>query len=229
MKKIALSLITAASAVFSNLSAEELTVSTSVDYVTEYIFRGVELGDAAIQPGVELGYGDATFGIWASTTTNHDDPGQDEVDFYGSYNFVLSDMVNVDLGWTMYYYPNIANKIDGKDYTNEPFATFSFDTFLAPTLMAAYDIDLETFTLEGGIGYSWDLPYDNTTLDLGAYIGSVEVDSGSDFIYYGIDSSVTYQVTDNGALGVGLSYSSNDLDGAADNNLSGSVSVATSF
>ena len=237
MKKIALSLIAAASAAFSTASAQgpELEVSTSVDYVTEYVFRGQELADAAVQPGVGLAYGDVNFGVWSSFATNNDAKSEDanasdnEFDLYGSYSVALSDLVSADFGWTLYYYPNTSNQIDGNDYTNEPFASFSFDTILSPSLMVAYDLDLENITVEGGIGYSLDLPYANTTLDLGLYLGDVEVDSGSDYIYYGLDSSVNYQMSANGSIGVGLSYASNDLDDTADNNLIGSVSVSASF
>jgi len=229
MKKIALSLIAAASAAFSTASAEDLQVSTSVDYVTEYVFRGVELADAAVQPAIDFAYGDAAFGIWSSLPSNNDDGSDTEFDFYGSYNVALNDLVSADFGGTVYAYPNTANQIDGNDYSLEPFALFSFDTVLTPSILLAYDIDLENFTIEGGIGYSWDLPYENTTLDLGAYLGDVEQDAGNDYIYYGVDTSVTYQMTENGSFGVGLSYANNDADASADNNLIGSVSVSASF
>jgi uncharacterized protein (TIGR02001 family) len=238
MKKIALSLITAAAAAFSTASASDLTVTVTNDYVTEYIFRGVELADASVQPGIEFGYGDATFGIWSSFATNNDDNGvagstvadsQNEFDIYGSYNFGLSDIVNVDLGWTLYYYPNTSAPIDGNDYSNEPFAQFNFDTLLAPSVLLAYDIDLESFTIQGSIGHSFDLPYENTTLDLGAHVGNVELDVGEDYIYYGANAGINYQMTEHGSFGIGLAYDNNDADLAADSNLTASVSVSASF
>ena len=87
----------------------------------------------------------------------------------------------------------------------------------------------ENFTIEGSVGHSWDLPYENTTLDVGAFVGNVEEDAGTDYIYYGIDTGVSYQMTENGSFGVGLSYANNDKNASADNNLFGSVSVSASF
>ena len=34
--------------------SQDVSVSTSIDYVTDYVFRGVSLADSAIQPGVEV-------------------------------------------------------------------------------------------------------------------------------------------------------------------------------
>jgi len=44
-----------------------ISVSTGVDYVSQYVFRGVSFADDAIQPYAELSYGDFTVGGWFST------------------------------------------------------------------------------------------------------------------------------------------------------------------
>jgi len=47
--------------------AQDVSVSTSIDLVSDYVFRGVSLADTAIQPGVEVAVGDFTVGGWFST------------------------------------------------------------------------------------------------------------------------------------------------------------------
>ena len=44
--------------------AGEISGSVSVDYVTEYVFRGVSYAGAAVQPGAELSAGGFTLGVW---------------------------------------------------------------------------------------------------------------------------------------------------------------------
>ena len=122
----------------------DVSVSVSIDYVTEYVFRGVSFEDEAIQPGIELGFGDFTIGTWASAGLGSDSLADtDEIDFYAGYSWDLSDMVSASVGATWYHFP------DGTD-TYEGYVCLGFDTALAPSLTAYYDVELEALTLEGG-------------------------------------------------------------------------------
>ena len=59
----------AATAMFAPMtaSAGDVSGSASLDYVTDYVFRGVSFAGAALQPGIELAVGDAYVGVWGST------------------------------------------------------------------------------------------------------------------------------------------------------------------
>lgn len=179
--------------------AQDVSVSTSIDYVTEYVFRGVSLEDNAIQPGVEVAVGDFSVGVWTSTGLGSNSLADtDEVDFYAGYGFALSDMVSASVGATLYHYPDA-------DDTVEFSAGLGFDTILSPSVTAFYDIDLEAFTLEGGIGHSVPLA-DKTSFDLGLTAGLVAPDGGGDYEYAQATAALGYAFTDDVSTYVAANY-----------------------
>ncbi len=183
-------------------AAQDVSVSTSIDYVTEYVFRGVSFENEAVQPGVEVALGDFSAGVWASTGLGSDSLADtDEVDFYAGYGFALSDLVSGSVGATWYHFP------DGGD-TFEGYVGLAFDTFLAPSITAYYDIELEAFTLEGGIGHSIATG-ENSTFDLGAVGGLVTADGGGDYEWLTLSASLGYSFTDDVGVYVGANYSLN--------------------
>jgi len=68
MKKLLLGTATLLAAASAPLAAqaEDVSVSTSIDYVSEYVFRGVSFARGAVQPGIEVSKGDFTVGVWTS-------------------------------------------------------------------------------------------------------------------------------------------------------------------
>ncbi len=236
MKKTILSILAASTAVlgFNSASAQDVSYSVGADYTTEYIFRGKELADAAIQPAIDVSVGDFYAGIWSSYATNSDDTAQNENDLYLGYNIALSEIASLDLGYNMYYYPNgSAGIVDdmGQDHSSEVKIGATFDVMLTPSLYLYYDWDLETLTVEGSIGYSLDLGAENTTLDLGAVLGTADVDdsqsmSGS-YTYGQISATLNYAVSENGGFSAGVSY--NGTDDTDSENIVGTVGVSASF
>lgn len=188
--------------------AQDVSVSTSVDFVTEYIFRGTQLGETSIQPGVEVSVGDFTVGGWFSTGVGETSVfAGDEFDLYASYSVGLSDLVGLDVGATYYHYPqggSFFETEDGNAGSYEVFAGLSFDTVFAPSVTAYYDFTLESFTLEGGIGHSIAAG-DKTSLDLGLTAGLVDVDGGS-YEYGQASASLGYGFTDDVSAYVGVNY-----------------------
>ena len=47
-------------------AGDDVSVSVSLDAVSEYVFRGVSFADTALQPGVEFGKGGFYLGGWTS-------------------------------------------------------------------------------------------------------------------------------------------------------------------
>lgn len=183
----------------------DVSVSVSIDYVTEYVFRGVSFEDEAIQPGIELGFGDFTIGTWASAGLGSDSLADtDEIDFYAGYSWDLSDMVSASVGATWYHFP------DGTD-TYEGYVGLGFDTALAPSLTAYYDVELEALTLEGGIGHS--IPTgDKTSFDLGLVGGVVTVDGPGDYEWATASAAYSYAINDVGSVYAGINVSLNSED-----------------
>jgi len=80
-----------------------LSVSTGVDYVMEYVFRGTSLGGASVQPDVEASLGNFTVGGWFSTGIGEDSfASADEFDLYAGYSVPLEGSVSLDFGATYY-------------------------------------------------------------------------------------------------------------------------------
>ena len=191
----------------SSASAEELGVSASIDYVTQYVFRGVGLAEDAVQPGLELSYGGLYGGVWYSSPL---DKGYgEETDFYAGYGFGLTESVSADVGVTYYTYP-------GDGDTTEVYGGLSFDAPLAPSIYAYWDLDLEAFTLEGSIGHSYPLA-EYTSLDLGLTGGLVTSDDGGEYQYGAVSVALSQTFSDNvsGYIGANLGLSSDDtfIDG----------------
>lgn len=173
---------------------EDLSISGSFAYESEYIFRGADLSDHSFQPGVEFGYGalggDVYFGIWSSHEISNTDDVNTEVDFYAGYAVGLDEFIEdvpltLDVGFTYYFYPDAGAVAPplfpttqvGIDRTREVYIGISADTLLSPALYYYYDFDLEQSVLELSIGHSIDLAEVadvNASLDLGAYWGFVD-------------------------------------------------------
>jgi len=200
MKKLLLgsAALLAASAAPMAAQAGDISVSTSIDYVSDYVFRGVSLADSAIQPGVEVAVGDFTVGAWFSTGVGETSIlAGDEVDLYASYGFALSDLISASVGGTYYHYPQgggLFSTNGGASGTYEVNAGLAFDTVLAPSVTAYYDFTLEAFTLEGGVGHSFPAG-DKSSVDLGATVGLVDGD-GFSYEYGSASASLGYAFTD---------------------------------
>jgi hypothetical protein len=93
-----------------NSNAQELSVGT--DFVSRYIWRGIELGGntPSFQPTVKLTVSSLTAGFWGAYSLS-DSKGLNEIDIYASYSFELSDAGSLSFGVTDYTNPNSGTKI----------------------------------------------------------------------------------------------------------------------
>lgn len=219
--------------------AEELGVSISIDYATEYVFRGTSLGTDVFQPGIEVAVGDFYAGVWGSTGIgDSSDSTADEIDYYAGYGFALPGPVSGDIGATIYHYPETGSAFDfGDSSTFEVYGGLSFDTVLAPSVYAYYDFNLENFTAEGTIGHSIPVG-ERTSLDLGLNAGLSTGDSG-DWEWATASVAFGHSFTDVVSAYVGGNYSVNSdnlldyedvtLDDGETNQLFFGVGVAAGF
>lgn len=219
MKKIFLStaMVVAMFGATPTVSAGDIGVSVSTDYVSEYVFRGVSFADAAIQPGIELSKGGFSFGAWYSAPFGGTSAGAaDELDLYGGYGWDIADSVSASVGFTIFHFPQFGELFDGLFSGNggstlEVYGGLSFDTALAPSITAYYDIGLEAFTLEGSVGHSFTTS-DKTSLDLGLTAGLVTADGGGDYEWATASASYSYAFTDDASVYIGGNFSLNSED-----------------
>ena len=171
---------TAVLAFFSALSAdkvaaEDIGAEVSVGYETDYMFRGVNLGQdllwsdvnvsTSLSDGLDLGVG-----AWYANVA--DDAGNDELDIYAGLSTSMGDM-SVDLGATYYYYPDPTAGEGTLEFG------IGLGTSAGPidlSLGLYYDIDLEAAYYEVGAATSFDLT-DTMAVDVGGAIGNADGDT----------------------------------------------------
>ena len=194
-----------ASPALAQSAGSGVTVSVSTDYVTEYVFRGVSFEQESIQPGIEFGLGNFAIGAWASAGLGSESlAGTDEIDFYAGYSIPVSDLMSVSVGATWYHFPGATDSYEG-------YVSLGFDTAFAPAITAYYDVELDTFTLEGSAGYSMPMS-DVTSLDFGLTGGIVEPDAGQGYQWATGSAALSYAFNDVGSVYVGGNISVNSED-----------------
>lgn len=103
MKIVKLSTLAAAIAGFllwSSYASAAGSVTANIGVVSEYHFRGVQqTSDASASAGLNYSNGGFYAGTWAADVNDGL-----EIDFFGGYNFNLTDKLSGSLGFTTYQY-----------------------------------------------------------------------------------------------------------------------------
>lgn len=193
-----------------------ISVSTGIDSVTEYVFRGVSLGGDSIQPYAEISAGGFTVGAWYSVGFGADSAVQaDEVDLYASYSVPLDGPVSLDIGGTYYHFPQSGAFFEtegGSAGSYEVFGSVGFgEVPLAPTATVYYDFTFESLTLEGSVGHSFELAREGWTTDLGLTAGFVDV-SGGNYEWATATVALNKAVTDDIGFYISGNFSLNSND-----------------
>ena len=184
------------------------TVTVDFPYVSSYVFRGLKLADDAIQPSIKVAAGSAYAGVWLSEPI--DSEFDSEIDFYGGYSFALSGGWAVDVGATIYHYPELDTSGGAEDTTVEGYVGLT--GALGGVTLGGYvyqDFTLEITTLQGSLGYSIPLG-EKLNANFTGTLGYVTPDSGDEYTYYGASVQFPYKISDSSTLTVGGSYANHD-------------------
>lgn len=232
MKKTAL-LLAALLTTGASLSADDAVASSyavTVDfpYASKYVFRGIQYAEGSFQPSVKVTSGAAYAGLWTNqpVTSNIDN----EIDFYAGYGFEVAKGWSLDVGATLYYYPELDASTGLDDNTIEGYVGLngSIDGGVTVGVYAYNDFTLDTFTIQGNIGYSIPID-DKTSLNLSGNIGRVSPDAGSNYSYYAFSAQVPYKLTSTATLTGGVNWASHDIDFLDDNHLWFNVGLTVTF
>jgi uncharacterized protein (TIGR02001 family) len=208
MKKIT-AILAASVAGATIASAQDLSISATVAWESDYIFRGVQLAEEFFAPSVDVSYGDFYVGMWAAMPI--DAEYFNEVDFYAGYGFGINEMLSADVGITAYTYPEDGAPED----TTEGYAGLSFETELSPAIYVYYDFDLQNLTIEGSVGHSIALSEEGS-VDMTAYLGWVALDENTmgfdDYYYLGAGVAYSYAFTDNASFSIGVNWAGSSED-----------------
>jgi len=192
------------------------TVTPSV--VSAYMFRGVRLGGAAIEPQVQMDYGNLSLWVWANFPFDNKVPGQSdpEIDPSGSYKFVVSESLNIQPGFTWYTYVRADKKNGFYKGTFEPNLAVNYTVgglTLTPKLY--YDAVLQGPTAELNAAYTVPLKELGTELDFTGTAGTYkwktavpdvnpEIKNWGDYWLVGV--ALPFQITKESKVTLGYAY-----------------------
>lgn len=252
-KTLALSALTAMALTGFAYSQDDSEISTdfAVSYNTEYIFRGINVGDDLYTYGLDVaGSCDCGFdwsaGIWYA---QFDLPGADEeLDIYGEVSKDFGGF-NVAVGFIRYIFP------DGSDANNtEIYAGIGTEFYgleLGAKVFWNIDADNSSVFSNGDLYYELSAAYgydisDKLSASIGATVGFFDADGnpnlgngsdeGSGFAQVTITAGLSYAVSENLSLNPYIAYSTAESEyvtsfnpGSEDNNFYGGISVGYSF
>lgn len=176
------------------------TATANINLVSDYRFRGITQtwGKPAVQGGADISHDNGFFaGTWASNVSGNEYPGGSlEWDFYGGWNFKLSDDLTIPVGAIYYYYPGA-----------------NFDKTACPSAANAGtvspcgpNVTPNNFELNAGITWKW-VSF-KASVALTDYFGadqSLGFTGGTSGTQY-YDLSANYPVNDNLTLNAHLGY-----------------------
>ncbi len=106
------------------LSAQDLSIFANADIVSRYIWRGINVNDAAnIQPALTFSVSGFSIGMWGSYCLSHNllnNSLEHELDSWCSYTYALENGMNFGLILTDYYFPNAGIKWGNFNNYNNP-------------------------------------------------------------------------------------------------------------
>lgn len=219
MRKLSLTLglLVAGAILSARLGATNYVVTADFPYASKYVFRGLPLARASIQPSLRLTAGDNYTGLWLNQPfASHPKP---ELDLNAGRNFPLSGGWALDAGATLYYYPQADAKPGMPAHTFEGY--LGLNGAIGGTNVGAClfrNFDLHTTTVQGTAGYSVPLNA-SATLSLSATAGAVIPDHGVRYAYCGLGAAVPWKISDPATFTVGANWSTHDLAGGEKNNL----------
>jgi len=169
-------------------AAPAYTITSNINLVTEYRFRGIDQtwGKPALQGGVDFSHTDGWYaGAWGSNVSGNSYPGGSlELDYYAGYNGKISE----DLGWTAggygYYYPGA-----------------NFNKIAVSSGGPGANQKLDNFEVNAGLSWKW-ISYKlsvSTTDYFGANTSTGYTSGTKGTLYH--DLSVNYPLMDDLTLG----------------------------
>lgn len=195
----------------------DLSVTVDVSYVSSYVFRGQHVTGDAIQPSIEVAYGDFYAGAWHSDDVANTAV-ETETDYYAGYGYKLNDTFSLDGGVTRYTYNGGHGTGAANNDSTEIYVGAKAKVLLTPAVYYYYDFDRDVSTFEGSVGYSLPIDAIKASLDLSGKLGYVQIPGdGADYTYGVLGASVPYKLSETATFTVGVDYVLNDQRGLKSN------------
>ncbi len=220
------------SALFINIFAQDFSINTNADFVSRYVWRGLNLNDQpCIQPYLTAKVSNFQIGFWGSygfTNINPTDPQNavnSEIDTWMSYSVNFPNSISLTAILTDYYYPNGGKKIgnfNNYNNANGPGAhTVEAGLIINgpekfPISLSGY---MNVYNEEGKnvylqLDYGFEVQSTNLGLSLGTALGSKDNPyyygtEKLNVINFGIKASRQIKITEEYSLPIFISYTLN--------------------
>lgn len=181
--------------------SQELAVKAEADFVSSYIWRGLYVGPASIQPGISLSAGDFTVGVWGSSSFNGT---WREFDLYAKYS-----IGNFSLLLTDYFLPH--DLPDGEKISYFDYSEHVVEATLGYTFGESFPLSLvwntnfigdEDYSTYFEASYSIPTSFANIDLIIGATPKAGFYSDGLAIVVTSIKASKEIVINDNFSLPV---------------------------
>ena len=194
---------------------ERFSASVTVGYESEYVFRGLTYGGAAINPEVDMAYDiGAGFGVytgvWGNMPVNSDNV-ENEMDVYAGITYNTNNFT-FDLGYIGYLYSkDTENSHEIKFAVTYDTVDFLGDFNVSPTAAFFYDFTLGVYTTEFGATYSapvtkWIADRNWGTIDFAAVYGWCTEANDNGYTYFALSVDAVVRVNEYCSLSAGVRY-----------------------
>jgi hypothetical protein len=180
--------------------------SAKVGYASDFFYRGVQKAEQSVQSSVKLGSALGGVDLSAHACTNQSvDTGVDSYNLGAGVGKSFSDgLLSVYAG---------VNHFEDRpgDALSEFQVRVSSNVALNPSVSVYRDFDESLYTVELGVGHSFDLSI--ASLDLSAAVGNTDLTNSTDRTYYAAGADISKSISENAELSVGVDYvDADDLD-----------------
>lgn len=202
-----------ASAALMSAGVASAAVTGNFAITSDYIFRGVDSGQA-VQGGLDYSHESGLYaGVWMSNAAGLPGGG-DEIDYYVGYGLGLSDGLSLDFGIINYNTDAPGGNASGNGTINELYVGVAGEAWDATLYMGDRD-DISAGNDDQDEYIYLDLNYsmstgETTSVDI--HLGYLDEADKTNTNLDAYDVSVTYNVGD---FGIGISYLDADQPGGA--------------
>ena len=170
-----LSILLANSVLAQEQESKDISIDLTVDFFGKYVWRGQNLSDDPVfQPGVSVGYGNFTAGVWGNmdlTNINGNSGDFSEMDYSIDYSDAVPGLKGVGYSVGIIYYDFPGTDVPD---TTEFYWGLNFDLPLSPAITVYHDLEEAKGTYVSlGVGHSIEKLFEfSPSLPVGMEIGA---------------------------------------------------------
>lgn len=208
---------------------DDLSLTLSTGYATEYFHRATKQSRHTIQAKGEMAYpihdlADVYAGFWSNNPLTENFAS--EIDLYAGMNYMFYDGFTFDFGYTHYRY-RAGTNLYNKTKTNEIYIGLASDVIFNPAVYFYYNFELKAVVLDFSAGYKFNLAevfnsnnntlnrlYVDTGVSAGWYRSTQFQDNDPrnatvNYAFFTLQSDLIFMINDHANVKTGIRYAVN--------------------